>query len=199
MTPFDAKYEIHVHADIPLRSNVSIEEVSSALAPLWKFMEASDFEDGAQSYYSDEPGIFLSQNGHILHMCWTTQGDASFEDVSLEICESLNKLASEGAPVEVSYFDLDDDSSEDDYQQLYFVGPDSQAIIKAQRDLLVKEVMDLMERHFSAAHLGGIIAEIDHLFEVHGHTFEAASQSFKTTWMGIPFAGLCDPTRRRLH
>jgi hypothetical protein len=36
--------------------------------------------------------------------------------------------------------------------------------MQAQRDLLVHDVVNMMERHFDGAELGGVVAEIDKLF-----------------------------------
>ena len=35
---------------------------------------------------------------------------------------------------------------------------------QVQRDLLVQDVVNLMERHFDAAELDGVVAEVDKLF-----------------------------------
>ena len=42
--------------------------------------------------------------------------------------------------------------------------PDPAAIMQAQRDLLVQDVVGLMERHFDGAELSGVVHEIDKLF-----------------------------------
>ena len=36
--------------------------------------------------------------------------------------------------------------------------------MQVQRDLLVQDVVNMMERHFDGAELGGVVAEIDKLF-----------------------------------
>jgi uncharacterized membrane protein len=36
--------------------------------------------------------------------------------------------------------------------------------MQVQRDLLVEDVVNLMERHFDGAELGGVVSEIDRLF-----------------------------------
>ncbi|MGL4666883.1 MAG: DUF6806 family protein, partial [Saezia sp.] len=77
-------------------------------------------------------------------------------------------------------------------------GPSSEAIIKAQRDLLIKEAMDLMERHFESTQLNGIVLEINRLFEERLKEQDSPS-TYKTLWTGIPFSGLCEPTKKRLH
>lgn len=53
--------------------------------------------------------------------------------------------------------------SRDDFLML-FVGPNPAAIMQVQRDLLVQDVVNMMERHFDGSELGGVVAEIDKLF-----------------------------------
>ena len=47
---------------------------------------------------------------------------------------------------------------------MLFVGPTPAAIMQVQRDLLVQDVLNLMERHFEPNELDGVVAEIDKLF-----------------------------------
>jgi hypothetical protein len=47
---------------------------------------------------------------------------------------------------------------------MLFVGPTPAAIMQVQRDLLVQDVVNMMERHFDGSELGGVVAEIDKLF-----------------------------------
>jgi hypothetical protein len=47
---------------------------------------------------------------------------------------------------------------------MLFVGPDPAAIMQAQRDLLIHDVVNMMERHFDGSELSGVVAEIDKLF-----------------------------------
>ena len=197
MIQLGPQYEIHLHGDIPLRHDVVLEQVEQALSPLWRFCDANSFDECAKSFYIDEPGLVYHREEHLLSMCWTVQGDDSFDESIQELCQGLSLLAREGAPVEVSYVDLDDDESVDEYH-LFFVGPTQTSIIRAQRDLLIKETMDLMERHFEATQLGGVVAEIDRLFEEREKESKAEAQP-KTLWTGIPFSGLCEPSKKRLH
>jgi hypothetical protein len=48
--------------------------------------------------------------------------------------------------------------------------------MQVQRDLLVEDVVNLMERHFDGAELGGVVAEIDKLF---GERFDALVNSLE--------------------
>lgn len=84
---------------------------------------------------------------------------------------NLNDLAEAGAAIEITFYDAEFDEEEeepnrqsrDDFVML-FVGPNPAAIMQVQRDLLVQDVVNMMERHFDGAELGGVVAEIDKLF-----------------------------------
>jgi len=167
----DAPFEIHVHGDVPLRADVSYEQLQEALKPLWKYAGAKSLADGAESSYEEEPGIKFDAHEHLLTMCWTVQGDENFRQSLDEMCMSLNELADQGAAIEVTFYDSEFDEEEaepeaesrDDFVML-FVGPTPAAIMQVQRDLLVEDVVNVMERHFDGSELSGIVAEIDKLF-----------------------------------
>jgi hypothetical protein len=172
MPAYNAPFEIHVHGELPLRADVSFEQLQDALKPLWKYAGARSLADGATSCYEEEPGIKFEAREHLLQMCWTVAGDMDFRQALDEMCMGLNELAETGAAFEVTFydteFDEDDQESEgesrDDFVML-FVGPTPAAIMQVQRDLLVQDVVGMMERHFDGAELGGIVAEIDRLFD----------------------------------
>jgi len=94
---------------------------------------------------------------------------------------ALNELASAGAAIEVTFYDNEYDEEEgaegadarDDFVML-FVGPTPADIMQIQRDLLVNDVIQLMERHFDSAELGGVVGEIDKLF---GQRFDSLVNS----------------------
>jgi hypothetical protein len=172
MPRYNTPFEIHVHGEVPLRAEVSFEQLQDALKPLWKYAGAKSLVDGAASAYEDEPGIRLDTQQHLLQMCWTVSGDEDFRQALDEMCMGLNDLAESGAPIEVTFYDADfDDEDEgggaqaqDDFA-MYFVGPTPAAIMQVQRDLLVQDTIALMERHFDASELGDVVAAIDKLFE----------------------------------
>ncbi|WBY01625.1 hypothetical protein PE066_19555 [Ramlibacter tataouinensis] len=167
----NAPFEIHVHGDVPLRADVTYEQLQEALKPLWKYAGAKSLADGAESAYEEEPGIRFDAHEHLLTLCWTVGGDQDFRQSLDEMCMSLNELAEQGAAIEVSFYDAEFDEDEeppeaearDDFLML-FVGPTPAAIMQVQRDLLVEDVVGLMERHFDSQELGGVVAEIDRLF-----------------------------------
>ena len=172
MSRYNTPFEIHVHGQVALRPDVVFEQLQDALKPLWKYAGARSLTDAANSSYEDEPGIKFDAQEHLLQMCWTVSGDDDFRQVLDEMCMNLNELAQSGAAIEVTFYDAefdeedDDDSdaeSRDDFVML-FVGPDPAAIMQVQRDLLVQDVINMMERHFDGAELGGVVAEIDKLF-----------------------------------
>ena len=167
----NAPFEIHVHGDIPIKAGTSAKALEEALRPLWHYAGARSLRDGGLSLYEEEPGLQFDKHNDCLRMCWTVRGDDGFRQVLDELCMNLNELSSAGAQIEISFYDTDfDDEDEaqgqearDDFYML-FVGPDPAAIMQAQRDLLVHDVVNMMERHFDGSELGGVIAEIDKLF-----------------------------------
>lgn len=172
MSSYNQPLEIHVHGQVTLRADVIFGQLQDALKPLWKYAGARSLADAAESSYEDEPGIKFDPQEHLLQMCWTVPGDDDFRQVLDEMCMNLNELAQTGAAIEVTFYDTefeDDEEQEseiesrDDFVML-FVGPDPAAIMQVQRDLLVQDVVNLMERHFDGAELGGVVAEIDKLF-----------------------------------
>ncbi|MDO5290881.1 MAG: hypothetical protein Q4F13_14790 [Pseudomonadota bacterium] len=172
MSHQDAPFEIHVHGDVRLRADVGFDALQDALKPLWKYAGARSLADGAASLYEDEPGIRFDPHQHMLQMCWTLQGDDDFRQQLDDLCMNLNELSADGSQIEVTFYDAQYDEedeeagreSRDDFL-LLFVGPTPGAIMQAQRNLLVEDVVALMERHFDGAELGGVVAEIDKLFE----------------------------------
>jgi hypothetical protein len=171
MSQYDAPFEIHVHGDVPLRNEVTYAQIQEALKPLWTYAGAKSLADGAESAYEEEPGIKFDAKEHLLTLCWTVAGDEDFRQQLDEMCMSLNELAEEGAAIEVTFYDAEFDEEEeppeaesrDDFIML-FVGPTPAAIMQVQRDLLVQDVVNLMERHFDGSELNGVVGEIDKLF-----------------------------------
>jgi len=171
MSQYDAPFEIHVHGEVPLRTGVTYAQLQDALKPLWTYAGAKSLADGAESAYEEEPGIKFDAPERLLTMCWTVAGDLDFRQQLDEMCMSLNDLAEEGAAIEVTFYDAEFDEEEapaeeesrDDFVML-FVGPTPAAIMQVQRDLLVQDVVNLMERHFEPTELEGVVGEIDKLF-----------------------------------
>ena len=171
MSRYNAPFEIHVHGDVQLRADVTYAELQDALKPMWAYSGAKSLADAAGSAYEEEPGIKFDATEHILRMCWTVPGDEDFRQSLDEMCMSLNELAQLGAAIEVTFYDAEFDEEEaqpeaesrDDFLML-FVGPTPAAIMQVQRDLLVQDVVNLMERHFDANELNGVVGEIDKLF-----------------------------------
>lgn len=172
MSRYNTPFEIHVHGEVPLRADVSFEQLQEALKPLWKYAGSKSLAAGAASSYEEEPGIQFDVHKHLLQMCWTVPGDLDFRQALDEMCMGLNDLAEMGAPIEVTFYDADFDDEEegadeedarDDFS-IYFVGPTPAAIMQVQRDLLVQDMISLMERHFDASELGEVVAAVDTLF-----------------------------------
>jgi hypothetical protein len=171
MPRYNAPFEIHVHGQVPLRADIGFEQVQESLKPLWKYAGCRSLSDGAGSSYEDEPGIKFDPQDHILQMCWTVAGDEDFRQTLDDVCMNLNEIADTGAAIEVTFYDAEFDSedapadteSRDDFVML-FVGPNPAAIMQVQRDLLVQDLINMMERHFDGSELGGVVAEVDKLF-----------------------------------
>jgi hypothetical protein len=174
MSNFSSPFEIHVHGDVPVRPEVSYEQLQEALKPLWKYAGARSLAAGAASAYEEEPGIRFDAQEHVLQMCWTVSGDDDFRQVLEEVCMALNDLASTGAAIEVTFYDADfDEEAQDEEEEsqarddfvMFFVGPTPAAIMQVQRDLLVQDTIGLLERHFDSSELGEVVQAIDRLFE----------------------------------
>ena len=171
MTSFSAPFEIHVHGEILLRDDVDFKALQEAAKPLWKYAGAKSLTEGAQSLYEEEPGIRFEAADHKLQLCWTVRGDEDFRQVLDDLCMNINEISAAGAQIEITFYDTefeDEDESRgaesrDDFLIL-FVGPDPAAIMQAQRDLLVQDVVGLMERHFDGSELSGVVQDIDMLF-----------------------------------
>lgn len=173
MARYNAPLEIHVHGQVTLKPEVTFDQLQDALKPIWKYAGARSLADACGSFYEDEPGIKFESSEHLLQMCWTVEGDDDFRQALDEMCMNLNELAFTGAAIEVTFYDAEfdeeddsesaDEESRDDFVVL-FVGPDPASIMQVQRDLLVQDVVNLMERHFDGAELGGVVAAIDNLF-----------------------------------
>lgn len=171
MRSYNAPFEIHVHGQVVLRADVTIEQLQEALKPLWAYAGARSLAEGSVSAYEEEPGIQYKAKEHLLQMCWTVPGDDDFRQALDDMCMGLNELSEQGAAIEVTFYDADFDEEEeapgaqsrDDFVML-FVGPTPAAIMQVQRDMLVQDVINMMERHFDASELGGVVTEIDKLF-----------------------------------
>ena len=172
-----------MHGEVPLRPNVTYEQLQEALKPLWKYSGAKSLADAAESAYEEEPGIRFDVQKHLLQICWTVPGDDDFRHAVDEMCMALNELAQDGAPIEVTFYDADfddeenseEDEARDDFA-MYFVGPTPAAIMQVQRDLLVQDMISLMERHFDGSELGEVVAAVDKLFE---QRFDALNNSMQ--------------------
>ena len=175
MANYQTPFEIHVHGDVVLREGVTAHELWDALKPMWQYSGHTSVAVGRVSSYEEEPGLVFDQAAHRLQMCWTVSGDEDFRQVMEDTCMGLNDLADTGAAIEVSFYDTDFDDDEamgdgnepqsrDDFL-VCFVGPTPAAIMQVQRDMLIKDVVRMMERHFDASELGPVVAAIDGLFQ----------------------------------
>lgn len=185
MSRYNTPFEIHVHGEVPLRADVSFEQLQEALRPLWKYAGSKSLAAGAASVYEEEPGIRFEADKHLLQICWTVPGADDFRQCLDEMCMALNDLADVGAPIEVTFYDADFDEEDEDGGEgdearddfvIYFVGPTPAAIMQVQRDLLVQDLIGLMERHFDGSELGEVVEAVDKLF---GRRFDELANSMQ--------------------
>ena len=66
MPRYNAPFEIHVHGQVSLRTDIRFEQLQDALKPLWKYAGARSLTDGATSSYTDEPGIKFDAQGNMV-------------------------------------------------------------------------------------------------------------------------------------
>ena len=171
MSKYTTTFEIHVHGTVPLREEVTFEQIQDALRSIWVYAGARSLSEGADSFYEEEPGIRFDDNDHLLQICWTIKGEDDFRQALDDMCMGLNDLTFTGAALEVTFYDSEFDEedeaqgreSRDDFLML-FVGPTPAAIMQVQRDLLVQDLVNLMERHFDASELTTVVLEVDKLF-----------------------------------
>jgi hypothetical protein len=160
-----------VHGTVPLREEVTFEQIQDALRSIWVYAGARSLSEGADSFYEEEPGIRFDDNDHLLQICWTIKGEDDFRQALDDMCMGLNDLTFTGAALEVTFYDSEFDEedeaqgreSRDDFLML-FVGPTPAAIMQVQHDLLVQDLVNLMERHFDASELTDVVLEVDKLF-----------------------------------
>ena len=171
MSKYTTTFEIHVHGTVPLREEVTFEQIQDALRAVWVYAGARSLNEGADSFYEEEPGIRFDANDHLLQICWTIKGEDDFRQALDDMCMGMNDLTLTGAALEVTFYDAEFDEedeaqgreSRDDFLML-FVGPTPAAIMQVQRDMLVQDMVNLMERHFDAAELTDVVLEVDKLF-----------------------------------
>lgn len=172
MSIYTPSFEIHVHGQVALREDVTFQTLEEILTPLWKYAGARSLRDGAVSHYEEEPGLQFNAPEHMLQMCWTVLGNDDFHQVLEEVCMNLNEASRAGSALEVTFYDTEfEDAQEEDPQAesrddflLLFVGPDPASIMQVQRDMLVQDMVQLMERHFDSSELEGVVSEVDKLF-----------------------------------
>ena len=114
MARLNNAFEIHLHGQVPLRADVSFDQVQDALKPIWKYAGARSLTEAATSVYEDEPGIRFDANDHLLQLCWTVAGDEDFRQALDEMCMSLNEISQTGATIEVTFYDTDCDEDDDE-------------------------------------------------------------------------------------
>jgi hypothetical protein len=216
MSDHNQPLEMHIHGDVPCRIGITPAEIEAALAPLVEYTQRHFAQQGGSSLYEQERGIQFSEPDHVLHFCWSVAGDVDFRETLDELVMGINDIAREGAALEVSFYDLEfddedfdedsthgssasedhesddenseeEDSSRDDFFVL-FVGPTPAAIMQVQRDLLVRDVSMLMERHFEKEEMTPVVEAMDKMWESRYNAL-ASSINFPTFSKGNTLGG----------
>lgn len=177
--------EIHIHGTVLIRTDVAPQEVQAVLEPLVAYAKRHHALQGKSSLYEEEPGIEFNPAEQSLSFCWSVPGDIDFREMLEELVMGLNDISRQGAALEISVYDLecqDDDWEEADMAEdaaedapaddsrddffVLFVGPTPAAIMQVQRDLLVRDVTALMERHFEQEEMLPVVKAIDQMWEI---------------------------------
>lgn len=221
MTTLNEVFEIHVHGQVLLRPDLTYSEIEEALKPLWMQTGAKSLQSGSASIYDDELGMVFDAEEHLLQICWTVISDLHFHQKLDEFCMGLNELTAKGSVFEVTFFneqfeggdqagfepDEDDEGEFFEETFLLFVGPTPAAIMDVQRDLMVQDVINLLERHFDADGLNGVIQEVDKLFIKKFENLidslermpDSSPGKLTNTTQGSKTAGKSKKNSRRLH
>ncbi len=179
-----AQYEIHVHGDIPVKSGITAKQIEDALKPMWRYGGARSLAD-APSMFEEEPGIAYDAAKNVLAICWTVEGNADFQNALDEACAGICDISSEGAGIEVSYYDNDDEEGRDEFG-LIFVGPTPEAIHETQRQYMLEDMTRLMERHFDKGEMVDVIDAVNRLF---AKRLLSIAQGQKLTRFELPSGG----------
>ena len=179
-----AQYEIHVHGDIPIKPGVTIKQIEDALKPMWKYAGAKSLAD-ATSLFDEEPGLAYDAHKHELSLCWTVEGNTDFQNALDEACGAVCDLSSEGAGIEVSYYDNDDEEGRDEFG-LIFIGPTPEAIHETQRQFMLEDMTRLMERHFDKGEMVDVVDAVNRLF---AKRLLSIAQGQKLTRFELPSGG----------
>jgi hypothetical protein len=179
-----AQYEIHVHGEVPIKPGTTMKQIEAAVKPLWVYAGAASLAE-APSLFDEEPGFEYDAQKHELAICWSVEGNADFQNALDEACGALCDLSSEGAGIEVSYYDNDDDEGRDEFG-LIFVGPTPEAIHETQRQFMLEDVTRLMERHFDRGEMVEVIDAVNRLF---AKRLLSIAQGQKLTRFELPSGG----------
>lgn len=175
----EPEFELHIHGEVRLRADVTLQRVEEALMPILDYVNAASFDD-ATSRYDEEPGLDFDAREHTLRICWTAEVDRDFHSRVETAFSTLNEYTAEATAIELSYYENDDDAEgERDEFGLMFVGPSPQAILEAQRQFIVEEVQAVVAPQFDEAETAELIEAVNRIFAKK----RAALESFnKIAW-----------------
>jgi hypothetical protein len=217
---YSLPFEVHVHADIPLRADASAKEIEDALRPLWHYAGARSLKAAARSTHPEELGIEHDKASNVLHMCWTVLADEEIKHAIDEFSTgALNELCAEGARIDVSIHDLEFDDEEfdpadesapaprDEFTTLY-VGPTPAHILALRKEDAEHSIVDALSDMFDESELGGVKEAVERLFtkrleQIQGMLTEISSMGQGASKINLPtaFGGTASSARRprRLH
>ena len=160
----EPEFELHIHGEVRLRADVTLQRLEEALMPILDYVSAASFDDAA-SRYDEEPGMDFDAREHTLRICWTAEVDRDFHSCVETAFSTLNEFTSEATAIELSYYENDDDAEgEHDEFGLMFVGPSPQAILEAQRQFIVEEVQAVVAPQFDEAETAELIEAVNRIF-----------------------------------
>jgi hypothetical protein len=154
------RMEAHIHGTVLLRPGTTTTQIEEALRPWLEYIDEDTIAD-AKSVHPDEPGLVFDRRRRVLEVCWTGDVGRSFHQTVADALSALNPFSEEATAFEVSYY-LEDGKDE---FSLVFVGPTQDAILEAQRGLMLEDVRNLLSRQFSDPEIAQVVALVNQLFE----------------------------------
>ena len=154
------RMEAHIHGTVLLRAGTTTTQIEEALRPWLEYIDEDNMAD-AKSVHPDEPGLVFDRRRRVLEVCWTGDVGRSFHKTVADALAALSPFSEEATAFEVSYY-LEDGKDE---FSLVFVGPTQDAILEAQRGLMLEDVRNLLSRQFSDPEIAQVVALVNQLFE----------------------------------
>lgn len=185
--------EVHVHGYLELVEGVTKRQVESALRPLLDYLDVDHLNE-VKSLEPDQPGFAFNDRNYTLEICCTLEVGRNFLTSMEQAMLSIGKMVETATSIEIVTYHEDGR----DETQLMFVGPTPEAILEAQRRLMLEDVGALLSRHFKQPAVDEVLALVSELFRREqrgGSGDEPSSDGGAEDWL----AGLQPPSGHRLH